>query len=419
MKSLLFSLALFLALIATQTYAQPQPQDSTDVIWMIKTDNIMAIKISPDSKLIVTDCNKPLNVKFFDIINGSLIKSYPEETSAIYSKDGTLFITKKKNTIIIRKTDTWEIVKTITADTLGDPCPNVMDISIDNKLIANPASYFGLQIFDVETGKKIKQLVSNDPKNQSYIGFAKFNPEGTQIYFSGNGTLVYDINNDSIIYRYDEEIPIFSPDNVHFANMGFDGSKYPTKRWLSYYDRITKNLITKIYPAGAYDFGCSFNFCFSPDGKYVITASMEGDGLVEIWDINTGIRKYVYKLPVSTRSAIACSNDNNFVITSSGIYLFLLGQKYTSVEDNTEIVTTLSPNPTTGIVKIDFVLKISEIVNFSLSDNSGRLIYTNNLGLLELGNNSYSYNTSSLASGIYFITLQSNTFSQTYKLVKE
>ena len=433
-----FLLFLFLSLLCySASNAQPQPQDSTDIIWQAVADTfgtIRAIHISPDSKYVLTDCLGSANdeeypnlqtIKFWDIKDGSLVQVFREEASTCFSKDGTILLTMKKDTIILRNSITMEIIKKIATGYSPGIDPFQFDISPDNKYVIYPVSSIGVYIFNLTTGIIDKKITDfpylKDKWGQpiKYIYDAKYNPEGTQIYFCGYKTFVYDIAKDSIIFQYDGDNTKFSPDNIHFANIGFEGARTITKRWLAYYDSQTKQQITKIYPSGSYNYGHDFKFCFSPDGKYIITASSDGDGLVQIWDLNTSMEKYIYSLPISGHNFISSSKDGNFVSTCTSNRIYLLGQKYSTVYDKIPSIATISPNPATGIVNIDFILKKNETIYLTITDNIGKSISSINLGLLEVGNNSYIYNSSALSSGVYFLTLQSNTFSQTFKLVKE
>jgi hypothetical protein len=150
----------------------------------------------------------------------------------------------------------------------------------------------------------------------------------------------------------------------------------------------------------------------------VITSGDNGE--LQIWDLVTlkEIYNFHFDFPYSLRHP-AISNDGLFIAIESG-YLILLKPKITSVEENIlNIVRTLYPNPTTQIVTVELNLKKRENIILNLSDNSGKILNSINYGIFDVGYNNIKYNTSIISTGIYYITIQSQSFSETYKLVKE
>ena len=114
------------------------------------------------------------------------------------------------------------------------------------------------------------------------------------------------------------------------------------------------------------------------------------------------------------------SPNGEYICTLTAGIIFLFGAKYSSINDITKsIIKIISPNPTTGMIKIDFNLTKTELVNTLISNYAGQTIQTINIGLKEAGVNSFDYNTTQLTSGLYFITIKTSTISETYKLIKE
>ena len=419
---ILFLLALFLALIASQANAQPQPGDSTDIIWEVQPEgSIYVTKFSPDNRFVVVDCIT--NVRMYNISDGTLYKEFVNESTSTYSKDGSILITNAKDTIVIRSTANYEITKKIAThglDGLGYSTFQIYDMSIspDNRYVACACYRKGIKIYDINTGMLYK-TIDNFPFDNKVSpvpsGFTvDFNSDGTKLLFSGDWSILYDLANGSILKMYEGTYPKYSPDNIHFANLFYEYDGPTVHYYLRIYDLSNTTPLFTI-PMGT----GTFDFCYSPDGIYIVTGSSSyGKYNVEIWDANSGQKKYVYSLPEYNYTSVAWSNDGKNISAING-YLYLLRHNYTSVLDKNLLVTTVYPNPSTGTVKIDFNLQNTELVTFRITDNIGTNINTTNLGLIESGYNSYSHNISALSSGVYFITLQSNSFSQTYKLVKK
>lgn len=74
------------------------------------------------------------------------------------------------------------------------------------------------------------------------------------------------------------------------------------------------------------------------------------------------------------------------------------------------------PNPFNPSTTISFELGESGNVQLALYDLSGRLVMSMFNGHLESGYNTYKLNASSLASGVYYYVLKTNSFTQTRKL---
>jgi DNA-binding beta-propeller fold protein YncE len=220
---------------------------------------------------------------------------------------------------------------------------------------------------------------------------------------------------DTIINKFEGVRPILSPDNKHMVNIYYNRENYTDFFKIIIYDLFSNTLISSV-SLGQY----IYKFRYSNDGKNIVAVNISKKGSVEIWDAFSGIKKYSYNIPLLAYDGVASSNDGKYVSTFSGQNLFLLGQRFTSIhEEKNSIFTNIYPNPSTGFVKIDFDLQNSELVVLRITDNAGAVINTINLGLLEPGNNSYRYDVSGLAGGVYYITLQGGIELGSYRFVKE
>jgi hypothetical protein len=74
------------------------------------------------------------------------------------------------------------------------------------------------------------------------------------------------------------------------------------------------------------------------------------------------------------------------------------------------------PNPVFSSVTISFSLAQSENVSFRIYDVSGRLISTLADILFEEGENKVIWNASEVRSGIYFLRIQTEKYSETLKI---
>lgn len=75
------------------------------------------------------------------------------------------------------------------------------------------------------------------------------------------------------------------------------------------------------------------------------------------------------------------------------------------------------PNPASANANVTFSLNNAADVNITVSDLSGKVVYTNALGNVAAGTTEVSLNTASLSEGVYMINVAANNAVSTQKLV--
>ncbi|MGA2297765.1 MAG: T9SS type A sorting domain-containing protein, partial [FCB group bacterium] len=404
---------VILTLAAMQGNAQPKPQDTSDIVWQVMSPaEIRSIQFSPDSKWILTGHGDDYNTRIWNVADGSLIHEILNQEQPVFSHDGKFIASRKNQNIFIWSTTTWNTIKVIPT-----PCQVFqVQFSPEDKNIACALHPCGLLIYEIETSKLLKTIINfpfyTDPKTGEgrSADYFDFSPDGNFIVFSGQSSFIYDLNRDSIVATYPNIQPRYSPDGKFLMNKTWEPN---LNQAMNYFDLNTgKMLWTK-------DMGQdNFDFCFSSDNKYVVTAS-EASPIIS-WDVQNGKEVYQYSLPYSAHTNIACSNDGKYVATCISTRLYLLGSKFTTVnEANNPIIKTIYPNPSTGMVKLEYNLQKSENIVLIISNQTGQKINSIDLSLLPSGQHNYEFDTHSLPVGIYFIVLKSNSFSETFKLIKE
>ncbi len=83
----------------------------------------------------------------------------------------------------------------------------------------------------------------------------------------------------------------------------------------------------------------------------------------------------------------------------------------------TEIFLTCMPNPASKSTQISYALKKSESISIKITDITGRIIKTMNLGMQSVGDHMIEVDVSGLAVGSYFYTLKTPTLQATEKLI--
>lgn len=88
-------------------------------------------------------------------------------------------------------------------------------------------------------------------------------------------------------------------------------------------------------------------------------------------------------------------------------------------EQNNSFGMFVYPNPTVAQANVAFNMNNESTVTITVSDLSGKVVYTNNLGSMNAGNHKQIINTESFTSGVYYVTVSTNDSKVTKKLIKK
>ena len=88
-------------------------------------------------------------------------------------------------------------------------------------------------------------------------------------------------------------------------------------------------------------------------------------------------------------------------------------------ETTTEISgVSIYPNPSSSSVNLEMNIANPSEVNIQVTDLSGKIVTTQNLGFLPLGKNQTTIQSASFNNGLYYVTISSNGTSVTKKFIK-
>ena len=87
------------------------------------------------------------------------------------------------------------------------------------------------------------------------------------------------------------------------------------------------------------------------------------------------------------------------------------------MRNNGSFAVTLQPNPSANIVQLSFNDTQAASATLLVHDAAGKLIYSQVVATIE-GNNNVLLDTAAFASGIYFVTVRTNSNTASIKLVK-
>jgi WD40 repeat protein len=242
------------------------------------SENIISVTISPDSKTVLTT-SKDSSCKLWDATSGKLIFSLADPSSeALFSPDG--------NTIITCSLDgtakIWNAKNGKMNFILRGHSDNVIHAGFSsNSKTAITASYDGTAvIWDVNTGEKKGQLKGN----VETISRVDFSPDGKKMVIGGSRGTIWNAANNTLItvlggYYNWVWNPVFSFDGKKIA--GISGNT--AKIWNAY----TGEWIADIAGHGS----AMKKISFSPDDKKLLTFSNEdykSDTILKIWSAESG-----------------------------------------------------------------------------------------------------------------------------------
>jgi WD40 repeat protein len=179
------------------------------------------------------------------------------------------------------------------------------------------------------------------------------------------------------------------------------------------YDFNTKELIWKIPINGPSLTGIEF----SPDDKYLVTSNGPGANCLKIWSMENGEETHRY-WPRSY-DFVCLSNNGNYVVSGLGRYLFKFHSRFNGiyVEPSEDTTILIYPNPTNGLINLEFNNPILENTLINLNDINGLLIKNLFNNILEQGQQSINFNVSDLSNGTYYIKVNNSQLSLFFKLI--
>lgn len=164
-----------------------------------------------------------------------------------------------------------------------------------------------------------------------------------------------------------------------------------------------------------------FDFVESPDSVITITIKNSSLPLHEdlsfVLDNGQSAKLITVKDENGNSIPLTKSNwtDNGIILHSSSFSETYDKFEYTNTLEISDF--QLYPNPTTGTFTIDFDLMTNGPVNFSLFDSKGALVETPIDKVLSIGQQTYSYESKTLTSGVYYYRLTTANSTRSGKIL--
>ncbi len=117
----------------------------------------------------------------------------------------------------------------------------------------------------------------------------------------------------------------------------------------------------------------------------------------------------------------AAVNGKYLDVQSMGSYIELLGNLTTGIDENTAMTlpSSLFPNPFTEELNFAFELTNEQTITVSLFDRAGKLLHVIDSGKKIKGRYTYTIPGADLATGVYFVVLETATGKLSSKIIKQ
>ena len=438
---LFFTLLLFGGGRATAT---------TDTLWKTLGYRPNNFSFSPDDSLFVIfdDTGYSQRLAITNSYSGTIdtiiktpnTKNEIAKLSGTYSNDGTKLFCGGKRDIEVYNTATWEKLTYFEQQYLDSSSSeqqtinNIQTSKDGKKIIAAISTLLDIndayRIWDIETGKIDSTFnlpkYSFDGKPINLLNHIYFGGENDE-YFLTDGiggitypkpesfaaVAIYDRYADTVIFSfYNSRLLAISPDRTKFV-FGTPNDS------IAIYDLLTKTYENFIVPS----FGWSTinDISISSDNKYMAIAYSINTLGIEVYDIqNKTLLKTILSQPILVYAKLALfSPQNNYLAGYIGYTYMFSKEIITDIakRDDDTPVLQLYPNPSGNTVNFGINLPNAEKLTIKICDENGNDVKQLEDREFNTGNYIYNLSTDDLTSGMYIITLKSNSNVYTKKFI--
>jgi hypothetical protein len=115
------------------------------------------------------------------------------------------------------------------------------------------------------------------------------------------------------------------------------------------------------------------------------------------------------------------TGDGFFLSSPNAVMVRLnMNQDADISENNADIaMSNVFPNPTSGMTTINYTLANASDIHMSITDLSGKVIYTQENKSQAAGSNQFAFDAANFANGVYYVTVRSGESVITKKFVKK
>ncbi|MCB0703337.1 MAG: T9SS type A sorting domain-containing protein [Candidatus Kapaibacterium sp.] len=439
-------LIIFITLIMLLTVAKTK---SAEIIPVWQTESgagdIQDIELLPGgNELMLTTAGGEIQIR--DVLSGDTIRTYRDISNLFmngyfeFTPDSTRFVMANSGLLQLVQLDNFERIKYFAfgSDTIAkgfkslvlDPIKPLAYVIVTGweKNSGNNDMRSKVSVYNYETMELVKDLTDYEGYEFSSIAVSD---DGKYLATLNNGKAylkVWDLATMELIrdvQLYDDKLPNtdwwcdskdiqfskINSDVVYYS--GYFTKQIDEKRQNGVFNfSISSNLKSRIVEDGLYDGG---GIVVLDNEKRILTST---PNRIYVLNLEMNVLEYKFLLKGTIHASekvIHLTKDNSFIGFSNYFLDKFLYDRESNIGTEYEEEIIISPNPTNNFVNIELNC-IEQLINYQINDVNGLLVYNssvqNHVGRLQVDFSSYPI-------GIYFLTLNCNNTTKTYKLVKE
>jgi WD40 repeat protein len=418
---LIMAIFAIVLLMSPQTKAGDYAQDT---VWTTPGNNGSSedIALSPDESQVAVSYSGIATTYIYDAISGDIldkVHSSAYATCIVYSDDGKYLYLgiSTYRYILVVDTQDYSVIDTLKGMPGDWQGISAMDInSSGTRLILGFSSDIGLVLYDLVNKKVIRERENEDKVEQVF-----FSPDDSKIIVHSQGGKDFGILDSETL----ETIKSVNLVGMNTIAVSPDGQYVAAARTIN--SQTHYEVIINVYDINSYEVVSTFTehygdisaITFSNDSRSIISTSTGISNKIYYWDIITGKSFFSTNFP-SNPSKLIITNNSNYLYapSSTNLYKFKTYWFYTPVEENIPEENILYPNPTNGQVILKINSDSHQEAHIGLYDSQGMIQLEFDHSLMA-GINEIPIDASFLSSGSYIIRIETNSFSTTFKLIRE
>jgi len=273
-------------------------RDDTIKIWDVEshdclktfenhTGDVNEVRWSKNCDMILS-CSDDATIKIWNVETGDVIHEFEDDydvMSVAWSNDDKMVVSGSEGC----KLKIWEVESETLADEFSGHTNyiNSIDASPDKKKLVSGSSDYTVRIWDAETGECLKTLEAHT----DLVNCVAWSPDGRYIASCGDYVdrviKIWDADTYSCLHTLSGHTGgvtsvVWSPDSKKIVSAA-GGPPYDVRIIIWDVESGKESMrINNIQPPYCVD--------WSPDGKYIVAGNSARDGIVKIYDADTGVR---------------------------------------------------------------------------------------------------------------------------------